>query len=280
MAFTLPPYPSLLRALNISTNEYHLAVLTLIVPFAVIWFSAFYSYAQLRRYAKSISTVREGSAFKKIAYGIGVLAWGLAIPTILSIILAAITVHFPGFLTSQDIISNYVALLVPVIGFTLIGGGAGMLTRIIKNRPSQTATRIMVLIFVIIGVLFAHFAIQNSLQKGNSYHLTLWLLILTIVVPYLYAWFVGLLGTYELWIYSQKIQGIIYKRALVQFASGITITILGSVCLQYLAGAFFATSKDSFTAVLIVFYLLLVVQAVGYSLIALGARHLQKIEEV
>src|SRR6266496_2296176 len=85
LALTLPPDPATLQTLHISTPEYRLTIVTLLLPLAVIWFAAFYAYAKLKDYAKHLFANREGKGYKKIATGLGVLAFGLAIPTILGL---------------------------------------------------------------------------------------------------------------------------------------------------------------------------------------------------
>jgi len=280
LALVLPTYPSLLKVLDITTLDYRLAIFTLILPFAIIWFSAFYAYDKLEQYAHKLHQAKEGKAFKNIADGVRILAWGLVIPIIVSLILAAISARNPGFRSAQIIIDNYLMLLVPLVGFTYISRGTRTLNVLVKTRPGLIVTRLLVLAYIAIGVLFSHFVIHNSNEPINPYRLSSWLLIFTIIVPYLYAWFIGLLSTYELWLYAQKTQGLIYKQVLSQVAGGLVIVILGSICWQYLSGVFEAESKASFSAVFIIFYSLLSIQAIGFGLMAFGAKRLKRIEEV
>jgi hypothetical protein len=280
LALVLPTPPGLLRILNITTLDYRLAVFTLILPFAIIWFSAFYAYDKLEQYAHKLNQAREGKAFKKIADGVRILAWGLVIPLLISLILMAISAHDTGFRTAQIIIGNYLMLLVPLIGFTYISSGTRTLNVLVKTRPGVIGTRLLIFAYIVVGVLFSHFVIHNSNGAINPYRLSLWLLIFTIIIPYLYAWLLGLLSSYELWLYAQKTQGLIYKQVLGQVAGGLVITIIGSICWQYLSSSFEAKSKASFSFVFIIFYLLLLLQAIGYGLMAFGARRLKRIEEV
>ena len=280
LALALPPNPHSLRMLDISASEYRLAVFTLILPYALIWFSAFYAYDKLERYAVKLRSTREGEAFKKIADGLGVLAWGLAVPTIIAMVLAAIEGQVPGFRPVHIIIDNYVAVLVALIGFTFIGNGTRMLTEIVRARPTSIGIRLLAAVFITVGVFFAYFVIHNQSKDTNAYYLPQVLLLLTLVVPYLYAWLVGLLGAYELRLYSLKTKGVLYQKALVWLAGGITIVVIGSIMVQYLDGVFAGRDSVSLGSLLAIIYGLLIVQALGYSLIALGAKRLMKIEEV
>lgn len=280
LALALPPNPASLHMLHISENEYRLAIFTLILPYALIWFSAFYAYEKLEHYAQKLAGTREGEAFKKIANGVRFLAWGLALPTIIALILSAIEGQAPGFHAAHIIIDNYIAVLVPLVGFTIIGNGTRVLTEIVRARPGSTGTRLLVGAFTVVGVFFVYFVIHNQNSDTNAYYLPLTFLLLTIVVPYLYAWLGGLLSAYELRLYSLKTRGVLYQKALIWLAAGITIVIIGSIMVQYLDGVFAGRKDLSLGPLLALIYCLLIIQALGYALIAFGANRLIKIEEV
>jgi hypothetical protein len=280
LALVLPPSPEVLRTIHISAAEYRVITFTLILPYAIIWFSAFYAYAKLQQYAQQLQITPEGKAFRQIANGVGIMAWGLAIPALLSMMLGAIAARYAGFTATRTIVSNYAILLVPLISFTLIGNGTRSLTEIVRARPSLAGTRSLVFVFIVIGVLFSYFVIHNSNVHHSAYYLPLYALIITIIMPYLYAWFVGFLSAYELRLYAQKTKGVLYRQALIQLAGGITIAIVGSVCLQYLDGVYVGNGNLSLNSFLIIIYSLLIIQGVGYALIALGSKRLKRIEEV
>lgn len=280
LVLIIPPSPETITKLHISLTEYRLALSTLILPFAIIWFSAFYAYNLIRVYTNEIRRTREGDAFKNFADGIGVLAWGLAITTILSILFSAISNAHPGFRTAQTLISNYLAVLVLLIGFVYIGNGTRNLNVIAKIRPGLAATRIILLVFLVVGVLYTHLIVNNIAHTQNPYHLSLYPLLLTFIIPYLYAWFLGLLSANEIRLYSQSIKGIIYKRALIQLGTGIAIVIFSSIFAQFISSVYLNSSNIGIGRALLVTYPIFVVEAIGYGLIALGARLLKRIEEV
>lgn len=280
LALALPPNQAALHILKITPLEYKTAVFTLILPYALIWFSAFYAYDNLDRYVSTVRDTREGEAFKKIADGVRVLAWGLAIPTILGVLLTAIEGVAPGFHPARIIIGNYISLLVPLIGYTFIGNGTRQLTESVRARPSQLGTRLLVGTFIVIGVVFTYFVTHNQAANHTAYYLPPFFLLVTFIAPYLYAWLIGLLAAYELRLYSQKTKGVLYQRALVWLAGGITIVVIGSIMVQYLDGIFAGKSDVSLASLLIAIYGLLVVQGAGFALVVLGAKRLKKIEEV
>lgn len=279
-ALGLPPSSSVLHTFHITSETYRLAIFTLIVPYAVIWFSAFYGYGKLARYAKAIRGTREGSAFQNIALGTGILAWGLAVPTLLAIILGGVAMRYPAFAPSRTIIDEYVALLAPLIGFWIIGAGTRKLADIAHTRPTRAGILLFGLAMILVTTFFQHAVVGNKYTGGSPYYLPVVLLMTTIITPYVFTWYIGLLAAYELWLYAIKARGVLYKRALSQLAGGIAIVIAGSVTAQYATGSYTTHNPMSLFTLLATIYGLLVVQAAGYILVAAGAHRLKKMEEV
>jgi hypothetical protein len=281
LALTLPPDAIELKVLHISPIIYRAAILTLILPYAVIWFAAFYAFDLLSKYAHKLhANTHDGEAFKHIATGVGVMAWGLAIPTILALILGAVATSHPEFNSSRTIINNYITVLVLLVAFTLVNKGTRKLADLVKARPTRLGTQVFVLAYVTISVFFVYFVIHNHDAGANPYHLAIFPLIVTLIIPNLWTWCIGLLSAYELWIYARKAVGVLYKRALAQLSGGIALVIAAAITGQYLTNVYASRTSISLSSSLVVVYCLLVLQASGYALIALGAKRLKRIEEV
>lgn len=280
LGLVLPPTTGMLHTLNISLTDYRLSISTIILPYALILFLAFYAYNRLQAYTIQLRRTREGHAFKNIAEGVRVLAWGLAIPTILAIILNSINVINPEFNAVRIIIINYAILLVPLISFIYISNGTRLLNDIARVRIGLNATRFAILTFLIIGVFYAHQVLSNSNHPPNPYHLSLYWLILTIIIPNLYAWFIGLLSANEIRLYAQAIKGIIYKKALLQLASGLAIIIIGSITAQFISSVFVTKNSVSLGSAFITTYAVVVIEVIGFGLLAYGVQKLKRIEEV
>jgi hypothetical protein len=93
-------------------------------------------------------------------------------------------------------------------------------------------------------------------------------------------WFMGLLATYEIYNYRLKVAGIVYRKSWGLLALGIGWLIVMSIGVQYLTTLNARLMHLSIYWILVIVFALLLVYSVGYILIALGARRLQKIEEV
>ncbi len=280
LALVLPPSHETLQALHINATQYRVAIFTLILPYAVIWFSAFYAFSRLRQYAMLVRKTPEGEGFRDIARGVGVLAWGLALPTILSMLMGAVAQHLPGFKPVQTIINNYLAVLVPLVGFSIIGRGTRKLNDLVGARPGQRTIRLVIAIFLAVAALFIHSVLHNQNAHDNPYYLDIYLLLLTLIVPYLYTWAIGLLSGLEAALYAKYIKGVLYRRAMTALGGGMAIVIVASVATQYLTASFASKATTSLGFLLALLYMLLAIQAVGYVFIAIGAKQLKKMEEV
>ena len=269
-----------LAMLHVSLSEYRMLLITVLVPYILIWFAAFYAYHKSDQYARALKGTDEADSFAYISKGVRVMAWGLAIPAILSVILNGIAAKNPSFKDTATVINNYATMLVPLIAFSFIGIGARRLSEQVESRPSLNGIRIFVLAFLIFGVYYTSAALSTLYRHDNPYHLSRYVLLLTVIVPYLYAWFAGILSCYDLALYSRKVRGLLYKRALATLSAGL-ITIIGStIFIQFIKIAFAYQDNLSINSLLVIIYILLIIEAIGFILIANGARQLKRIEEI
>jgi hypothetical protein len=279
LALGLPPDPQQLRQLHTSDTTYRLAIAVLLIPYVLIWYASFYAFAKLREYSKPLTGTKDGNAFNKITLGMAVVSFSLVVPTIVSLILNNIAVHNRSFEAASVIINNYMGLFPGLFAFLMLYNGARALVRTTKQGAQKLDLRWHAPWFLLIAVLFSHFAIENYYQT-RPYHLTLVLLMVTIIVPYLYGWGVGLLSAYDLKIYAATVQGTVYKRAIKRFATGILVTISGSIAVQFVNTTLVHRFNKSLGAILLVDYLLLAIVAIGLVLIASSTNKLKLIEEV
>ena len=276
----LPPNSPTIDAYNLSNTEYRVLVLLVGIPLVVVWFASFYGYALLMRYTEVLKRQQEAAAFYSIAYGLRLLAWGLPIIAIISTILGGIVHANIELADTALIIVHYLPVVVSVASFWFISNGSRKLTELSRTRPSHMATRLLFGMFIIVGVLFSYVTITTASHDSNPYHLPMWLILLTIIMPYLYAWFMGLYATYEIYLYSLKTKGVLYRRALSSLVTGIILTIITAVIFQYTQSDTLRLRRISFSWVFVGIYLLLTLYAAGFLLIARGAKRLKKFEEV
>jgi hypothetical protein len=108
----------------------------------------------------------------------------------------------------------------------------------------------------------------------------LWLVLGTLVIPYTYTWFVGMLAAYEMFVYNSVLKGVIYRKSWSMVSYGLCIIILSQVVVQYLTTLTRQLARLHILSVIEVVYGLLFLMAAGYIVLAYGLKKLQKIEEV
>lgn len=287
LTFVIPPNPETLGRYGITAIQARLLRLAIAVPFALIWCTAFYSYVRLKEYAYLIDNSRDGKAFIRIANGLGILAVGQALQSVFSSLLNYRAHVSPEFLPTAVILRHYAAIIISLVAFWIVYSGARALKNGIKGGLSARKLLfvqfgLLLLVITYAYVVFANPARNQALSSSSPaiYYLPDWLIILSIILPYAYVWYMGLLSALSINTYRDHVNGIIYKRSFKQLAYGIGIVISGSILLQYLTAVGNLLTDWGLAQLLSIVYLLLITIATGYILIASGARKLQKIEEV
>lgn len=281
----LPVDHATLHRYHLSVTQYHELILGIILPLLVIWFTAFFGYERIRQYREAVQGSPEEPAFHHLTRGFGWLAWGLPITSIISVILNSIAVGTPWFKGPAVITDNYISLAVAVGAFHFISIGTHHFNHLAqRRRQSSIPPRVFIIFFIFLVVSYC-FLISRSLARNHAggidpYHLPDWIVMLTLVAPYLYAWFLGLWSTIEIGRYQTTVSGVLYKRALRYLASGIGVVILTYIAIQYISSASYRLTGMTLNSVLAIIYALLILYALGFILIASGAQKLKKIEEV
>lgn len=284
-SLVLPPNHTTQATYHLSSLQYHILLFVIILPLIIIWFIAFYGYSAIKDYATVLEDSEEGEAVRHISTGLMWLAWGLPIPSIISLLASAIANSHPGFYHASIIISNYASLIMPLIAFHILSTGSHKWTEKEGVRLGVGSVKLLVFLFVAIGATYCYFIFRNigsltSDTTANPYFLPAWLILSTIVVPYMYAWFIGFLAAYEIQLVSKHINGVLYRQALQHMARGLIIIVASSITLQYFRTVLPANGSLSLGYLLVIVYLLLIVIGGGYALLAYGTRKLRRIEEI
>jgi hypothetical protein len=282
LALALPPDPNTLKTLHITSTTYRLVIIFLLLPEALLWYAIFFAYAKIHEYTHYVKGSNEGEAFREITLGMGVLAFGLIIPSIVSSILNAVVAHNSGFRPAATIISHYVSLLAALISFSLLRGGSHKLVqsgRSIK-RASLSGMRLFAVFFIVLAVFYTYTTLHTRRVADNPYYMSIFPLMLTIIIPYLYAWFEGLVSAYNFRLYSKSVKGLLYRQAFSRLSVGLLITVIGFIAVQFITSTLGARTDATLGFILVLIYILIAILLAGSGLIALGTRKLKKIEEV
>lgn len=275
------PNPDTVSTYHLTTFSYRTLLLaTSALPSMLVWFAAFYGYDQFRRYTELLPNSKDGEGFKKILSGMRWLSIFTPIPTILSLLLSAFANVWHGFRGPSIVISTYVMILFAAVAFTIISTGCRWLSDLENARPGLWKTRLATGAFIVMGVLYCYFVLKHGTSDKTAYHLPpLWLAV-TVIIPFFFAWFTGLLAVLDLDAYASKVSGLLYRRAL-QYVSGGWLIVIGcSIIIQYINSANPVRGHLVLNGVLVVRYLFYAGLIAGFALLANGAKKLQQIEKI
>ena len=279
--FVLLPAPS-----PITLAQYHVSALglriiyiTIILILAAIWFAGFYGYAKLQAYTLLIKRDKDGKQVAKLTKGIFLLVMWLPVSSVVSAVLNYIAMKHLGLLPAVTIIDNYVNLLFPLLGFIYISRGARGLSQLVRQHPKYRVINLLVVILIYISLIYYRL-VATTPNRTAFYHLSIWFILTTLVAPYVYMWSLGLQATYDIYRYRLKVAGLVYRKGWSFLALGLGWLIITSVGFQFLSTLSGRLSHLSIYWLLTIIYSVLLVLSIGFMLIALGTRKLQKIEEV
>ncbi|HVX57972.1 MAG TPA: hypothetical protein VHA37_09710 [Candidatus Saccharimonadales bacterium] len=285
LTFLLPASNLTRHEYHLSAFEYHILAFAVALPTLMVWLAAFIGYAQVREYARSVRKTPEGIYFDQLADGVTWLAWSLPIGTIIPAVLNGIANRHPGFHAASIILSNYLGLALALVAFSVIAGASRGLLGSVRVRLSLVNARLIIAGFLLLGVLYCFFTFRrldlSSLGSSNNpYFLPVWLMVVSVIVPYLYAWFMGILASFELTLFSRHTRGVLYRQPLTMLVGGLLTVIFSSVLLQYISSVDPRVGYLIFNYKLALALFFRLIGGGGFVLMAVGAGRLRKIEEV
>jgi succinate dehydrogenase hydrophobic anchor subunit len=285
LILALPASQSILNTYDLTNTKYYILLFLYVMPFLGIWYAAFYAYTKLRQYAKSIEGSVEADGYRTLAKGCGWLAYGLPFTATAGLSLYTLGQTNPDFKPASIILTNYLNLIMLMIGFTIIAVSVRQLIRLTKTKiDSMVASKISAL-FLILGLVYGYVSLKEiSLDSitstQNEFFLPIWVIVISLIIPYLYIWFVGLLATFEMITYARNSKGLLYRQALSYVGYGITIVIAISITAQFLDSLAKSKGEMSINLAFASAFLIQLILAAGYILISIGANKLKRIEEV
>lgn len=285
LIFILPANQAAMHMYHLSSLQYRIVLFAVTLPTLVTWWAAFLGFATLRQYVNTIQDTPEEPYFSRLAQGCGWLAWSLPVSAILMLVLSATADQWPSLYSTAVIISNYVNLVLSVIAFSIIGGASRGLVNLAKLKFSLASVRSIIVLFLLGGVsycylTFRHFDLTSLNSTHNAYYLAIWLMVISVMIPYLYAWFSGLLAAYEIDLFSKRTDGVLYRQALRLLVIGLLTIIVSFVALQYMNSLHPGIGPLSLNYQMVLTSVFRVIGGAGFVALAFGALQLKKIEEV
>jgi len=285
---------SILAPSSGAEERYHITSLrlaflqgTFFIPLLVIWLAAMFAIVRFVRYTSLIEGSPEGAGFKKLCYGLRALFLVLVIPSFINLI-ATYNPESSATDTYTTIIRNYTTIALYLFAFYQLWYGTKTLN-VTSTKERGSAPQARIIAFVIITVLSAVYVwliFQNPFRTSSNdllvkpaYYLPDWLIILTIIIPYIAIWTMGSVAVINLIAFVKRVPGIMYRQAILWVSWGLSMIVFLLIALQLInqLGGYFG--RASLETVLGIIYLLLLVMVVTYLFIARGARALTALEE-
>lgn len=285
-SFFVQPDRATLMRYHLSVDQARVLVATVALPYIIIWIVALIGYLRLHHYSQKIKGSPDGEAFAQISRGIFWFVIWLPISTIVS---ALVVKYYGAHPSSTDVIvrlNNYFNIIILLPGFYLTYWGTHKLLPLVKRTFSRFSelTNLGYLAFASLYTLLVlsdparHHA--TSTVTTASYYEPDWLLVLTIVIPRILMWYIGLQAARNIIIYRKKVRGAIYKSALNDMAYGLVGVVGIIIVLRGFQSVSTIIVKANLGLLLAIIYALLILIAIGFALIARGAKRLQKFEEL
>ncbi len=284
----IPPNASVMTRYAISATHAKMLSLSIALPLIGIWFTAFYGFIRLKQYASHAQPDKDGEGLAKIANGLMFLAVAMPVNSLGAAISNYAATSRPHLTAVFVIIHNYVALLLVLTGFYFINKGASRLVSLL-SRHSRYSSReqLIVILFFAISAAFSYLTLTNPVRQfptGDisraAYYMADFPLVLTIVIPYLFVWFFGIQSVYFIYLFSNKVKGVLYKNALTLLVFGLGTVVAASMAIRFLVSLTTLLNHLTLKTLLITLYVLVIALIIGNILIARGVRNLQRIEEV
>ena len=280
LTFLVPPPAAALQKYHVSLLQLRLIDITVLIPYFLIWLAGFYGYDRLKNYCQHIKGSRDGKQVNLLCKGILLLVLWPALSSIAASIFDPMSRKYLAERGTFTIINEYFNLIWPLVGFILIESGARGLSELAKLRPSQRSTHVIALALIASGVLYGYLVSYAFNQSRANYYLPYWVVLATLVIPYIYMWFLGLLAAYQVYLYQRKVSGVVYRRSWKLLSLSIGAIIVLQILVEYANTIITKLAALSLGWYVLLIYIVLGCLAVGYILLAKGAKKLRRIEEV
>ncbi len=273
-----------------SLAHYHLSMagaraitISFVVPISLIYLAGAYGAVKMNGYTQLIKKSPEAKPLNTVSIGLMVLVMAQLVAAILGNLVGLISRHETNWIPTMTIINNYLLILLPGVALGVMAYGAWRLSRILRPKNSPYETHVLMLLFIILSSFYSYFIVSQPLHNTvgpNLYFMPKWTVVLTIAIPYLFIWYLGIFGAYQLYAYQRSVKGLIYKGSLIYVAAGVSFVVLSLIAVRFLVTISAQLSRLKITPILLIVYGFLALLGAGFGLIAWGAHKLRRIEEV
>ncbi len=272
---------------GISAVQANLLKLTVFLPYLFIWMAALLAVLSFRSYAPLVATSPESKGFHRIYRGLIFLFLAVFVPPLLGLI-RTFNPHTEEVVKVMTIANYWISILFYLMAFwNLLRGSHDLLKTLQVTAPTNRTRLYTLVVLGLLSLAYVWSVFHNPTRTVSTdalirptYYLPDALIVLTIILPYILIWVWGSLAIINIRLFANVVSGQIYRQAFRIIAWGLTVITALTIGVQFLpqAGRYFARAELGI--ILLVVYLLLIIIAVGYILVARGASRLTAIEKV
>ncbi len=271
---------------NLTPNKTHLLQLTLLLPIVLIWWIAAYGAERFKLYTNHIKQHKDGRAFDKISTGLVILVASIILNGLFSVLRG--WADKDGWLAAYTNLANHVAVIGPLIAYSFMyAGSADLKKQVRKKRPNSKDLLVVALLMLAIAAIYLKFLLSYKYlsttpdpARYSSYYMSSTLVALTIALPYILGWFLGIKAAFNIIEYRRAVKGVVYKSMLLKLVIGILAVIGFYFIVQLLTLFSTFIARAGLGSILLVVYLLIISYSIGFLYIAAGAKQLSKIDRV
>lgn len=245
--------------------------------YLIIWMVATHGIVLLQRRAKLFGEAHLAAGFRSIVWGLIMLLTQLILVALIGTVRPLYEAD-PNAIMVIATITSYIHSLFPLLGFVLIFRGVGKVTK--KTPQAAMEKRNALLVTIILAVLYALLVFTNSVRNvgidaeiRQTYYLTDWMIVLTIMLPVLIAWLYGIRSLFMLYGYRNP---LLNSKGLGKLTLGIGSILASSIVLQIISsmGAERMLTIGLFGLIGLI-YLFFAFLLIGFYLAIQGATHLE-----
>lgn len=267
---------------GLTPTQLVLLQLAVIIPYLVTYYAGTRAAIDLERCGEVIPDLEGGIGFKTCGIGIAILVAGGLLSAILGTFRSFVvpnTAVAIGFI----IASNYLYVMTEMFATLFLFKGAGQLVGTGGNRTRERDDLIMAgILSVIIAALYIPLVFSNPNRQVSvdatmaaTYYLPDYVIVLSIILPNIIAWALGLLATLRIIRYAPIGRDRAQSRGIRRFVKGLWAVIYASILLQLLV----SVGSDRLLAlglapILMIVFLFIIVQIIGFVLLSFGSRQI------
>lgn len=272
---------------GINLGMANLLRVTILIPYLFIWLSGVIAIFHFRKYIRSIVKSEEEEGFKNILIGIFLLLGTVIVPPFIGLY----SNYNPGVFEVQKIVTilrNNATVLLYLTSFYYFWKGSGYLLKTLGDVNKVKLSYLYPLgTITLLGITYIYIVLNNDYRSVSdspiirpTYYLEDVPIFITVVIPYILTWLLGLLAILNIQSLKNSVEGVIYKKSFNFLSQGLTLVITLAISLQFLSQATVALSNANLQIVLLLVYAILFSLSVSYWLLARGAKSLSAIEKI